>query len=115
MSDSVRATVRELLQKAVEGAQGEGLLPTIERPKRPEHGDYATNIALGLAKAAGKPPRVLGEGLAKHLRLVGGVDLAEASVAGPGFVNLRFSDKSVYKRGQPPNISKPATQWSPVL
>jgi arginyl-tRNA synthetase len=98
MSDSVRTVVRELLRKAVAGARAEGLLlevpdqVPIERPKRPEHGDYATNLALGLAKAAQKPPRVLGEAIAKHLRAVAGADLAEASVAGPGFVNLRLSD-----------------------
>jgi arginyl-tRNA synthetase len=98
MSDSVRIVVRDLLRKALEGAHADGLLPSlpaqipIERPKRPEHGDYATNVALGLAKAAGKPPRLLGEAIAKHLCLVGGADLAEATVAGPGFVNLRFSD-----------------------
>jgi arginyl-tRNA synthetase len=98
MSDSVRSVVRDLLRKAVQGAHAEGLLPDVpvqipmERPKRPEHGDYATNVALGLAKAAGKPPRALGEAIAKHLRLAGGEDLAEATVAGPGFVNLRFSD-----------------------
>ncbi len=98
MSDSVRIVVRDLLRQAVEGAQAEGLLrevPTqipVERTKRPEHGDYATNIALGLAKAAGKPPRALGDSIAKHLRLAGGTELAEVTVAGPGFVNLRFSD-----------------------
>jgi arginyl-tRNA synthetase len=98
MSDSVRSVVRDLLSRAVQGAQAEGLLNQvpasipIERPKRPEHGDYATNVALGLAKAAGKPPRALGEAIARHLRLAGGDDLAEATVAGPGFVNLRLSD-----------------------
>jgi arginyl-tRNA synthetase len=98
MRDSVRTVVSDLLRQAVTGAQAEGLLNQvpasipIERPKRPEHGDYATNVALGLAKTAGKPPRALGEAIAKHLRLVGGADLAEATVAGPGFVNLRFSD-----------------------
>jgi arginyl-tRNA synthetase len=98
MSDSARIVVRELLRRAVQAVQAEGLLTDvpaeipIERPKRPEHGDYATNVALGLAKSAGKPPRALGEAIAKHLRLIGGVDLAEATVAGPGFVNIRFSD-----------------------
>ena len=98
MSDSARNVVRDLLRRAVKQVQAEGLLAEvpaeipIERPKRPEHGDFATNVALGLAKAAGKPPRALGEAIAKHLRLVGGIDLAEATVAGPGFVNLRFSD-----------------------
>jgi arginyl-tRNA synthetase len=98
MNDSVRHVVREILQQAVQAAHAEGLfaeVPTqipIERPKRPEHGDYATNVALSLAKAAGKTPRTLGEAIAKHLRTVGGADLAEVTVAGPGFVNLRFSD-----------------------
>jgi arginyl-tRNA synthetase len=98
MSDSVRTVVRDLLRIAVQGARAEGVLPDapdqvlIERPKRAEHGDYATSVALGLAKTAGKPPRLLGEAIAKHLRLAGGDDLAEATVAGPGFVNLRFSD-----------------------
>jgi arginyl-tRNA synthetase len=98
MSDSVRTTARELLLRAVQATQAEGLLvdtPShipIERPKRPEHGDYATNVALSLAKAAGKTPRVLGEAIAKHLRLIGDANLAEVTVAGPGFVNLRFSD-----------------------
>jgi arginyl-tRNA synthetase len=115
MSDSVRATVRELLGKAVEGAQGEGLIPAgpvqipIERPKRPEHGDYSSNVALGLAKAAGKPPRVLGEAIARHLRQVGGVDLAEATVAGPGFLNLRFAD--AFWQGRLLEIHKAGRHW----
>src|ERR1017187_3436805 len=104
MSDSVRSIARQLLHQAVRATQAEGLLADvpdqvpIERPKRPEHGDYATNVALSLAKAAGKPPRVLGEAIAKHLRLIGDVNLAEVTVAGPGFVNLRFSDAFWQKR-----------------
>jgi arginyl-tRNA synthetase len=98
MSDSVRIVVRELLRRALDATRAEGLLGEvpiqipIEQPKRPEHGDYATNVALGLAKAAGKPPRILGETIAKHLRAVGGEHLTEATVAGPGFVNLRLSN-----------------------
>ncbi len=104
MSDSVRSIARQLLHQALKATQAEGLLTDvpdqvpIERPKRPEHGDYATNVALGLAKAAGKPPRVLGEAIAKHLRQIGDVNLAEVTVAGPGFVNLRFSDAFWQKR-----------------
>jgi arginyl-tRNA synthetase len=65
MSDSVRTVVRESLRRAVEAAQSDGLLAegpsqiSLEQPKRPEHGDYATNLALGLAKANHKPPRAL--------------------------------------------------------
>jgi len=104
MSDSARSVVRTLLRQAVQGAQAEGLLGEapgeipIERPKRPEHGDYASNVALGLAKAARTAPRALGEAIAKHVRLVGGADLAEANVAGPGFVNIRFSNEFWQRR-----------------
>ena len=59
---------------------------TVERPRQKGHGDYATNVALQLAKKAGTNPRGLAEGLATRLRDadgVGGVD-----VAGPGFLNI---------------------------
>jgi arginyl-tRNA synthetase len=98
MTSSVRSTVRNLLQVAVEQAKREGLLPEtpqsipLERCKRPEHGDFATNVALALAKAAGKPPRALADEIVKRLKAVGGGDLSEIAVAGPGFINLRLSD-----------------------
>jgi arginyl-tRNA synthetase len=98
MTSSVRSTVRALLQTAVAEVKREGLVAAIpdsipvERPKRPEHGDYATNIALALAKPAGKQPRALATTIVEHLRAAGGADLAEVSVAGPGFINLRLSD-----------------------
>jgi arginyl-tRNA synthetase len=73
----------------------EGVLPAMavpevrmERPKSREHGDYATNVALALAKAAGLPPRDLGTLLAERLAGVPGI--ASAEVAGPGFVNIRL-------------------------
>jgi arginyl-tRNA synthetase len=98
MASSVRSTVRALLQTAVDQVKREGLVPAIpdsipvERPKRPEHGDYATNIALALAKPAGMQPRVLAAIIVERLRAAGGADLEEVSVAGPGFINLRLSD-----------------------
>ncbi|HJX54732.1 MAG TPA: arginine--tRNA ligase [Polyangia bacterium] len=98
MTSSVRTTVRALLQTAVDQMKREGLLPavpgsiSVERPKRPEHGDYATNTALELAKAAGKQPRALAEIVVQRLRATGGAELSEVSVAGPGFINLRLSD-----------------------
>ncbi|MBV9098714.1 MAG: arginine--tRNA ligase, partial [Frankiaceae bacterium] len=61
---------------------------TIERPKNKEHGDYATNAALQLAKPAGRPPREVAEIVAAHLRGQPGV--AAVDVAGPGFLNLRL-------------------------
>lgn len=62
---------------------------TVERPRNPEHGDYATNIALQTAKKAGTNPRELGTWLAEALAAVDGID--EASIAGPGFLNIRLA------------------------
>ena len=66
---------------------------TVERPRVKEHGDYATSIALQLAKPAGRPPREVAELLAARLREVEGIDAVE--VAGPGFLNLRLAQASL--------------------
>jgi arginyl-tRNA synthetase len=61
---------------------------TVERPRNPEHGDYATNLALQLAKKVGANPRELAGWLAEALADQDGI--ASAEIAGPGFVNLRI-------------------------
>ena len=61
----------------------------MERPRNPEHGDYATNVALRTAKKAGVPPRDLAGWLAEAL--AGRDGIASAEVAGPGFINLRLA------------------------
>ncbi|MGU3497232.1 arginine--tRNA ligase [Mycobacterium sp. C31M] len=61
---------------------------TVERPRNPEHGDYATNIALQLGKKVGVNPRELAGWLATALADADGI--AAAEIAGPGFVNLRI-------------------------
>lgn len=58
----------------------------VERPKNRDHGDYAINVALQLAKAAGRPPRAVAELLADRLRGITGV--AKVDIAGPGFLNI---------------------------
>lgn len=92
--EQLAAAVRDLLAAAV--AAGEVSLPdgapdhvTIERPRNRDHGDYATNVALQLAKRAGTNPRALAELLAARLRQVDGV--ASVDIAGPGFLNIRVS------------------------
>lgn len=62
---------------------------TVERPRNPEHGDYATNIALQVAKKAGTNPRELAQWLADAI--LENPAIAEADVAGPGFLNLRLA------------------------
>ena len=61
---------------------------TVERPRNPEHGDYATNLALQLGKKVGVNPRELAGWLAEALN--NSAEIAAADVAGPGFVNLRL-------------------------
>ncbi|HVW40702.1 MAG TPA: arginine--tRNA ligase [Amycolatopsis sp.] len=62
---------------------------TIERPRNPEHGDYATNLALQVAKKVGLQPRDFAQALADAVAADNGVDSAE--VAGPGFLNFRLA------------------------
>ena len=62
---------------------------TVERPRNPEHGDYATNIALQVAKKAGTNPRELAGWLAEVL--AEDPAIAAAEIAGPGFINLRLA------------------------
>lgn len=61
---------------------------TVERPRNPEHGDYATNLALQLGKKVGVSPRELAGWLAEAVTKADGI--ASAETAGPGFVNIRL-------------------------
>ncbi|MFI7645840.1 arginine--tRNA ligase [Micromonospora sp. NPDC049460] len=60
----------------------------VERPRNPEHGDYASTLALQLSKKVGVPPRDLATGLAEQLGRAPGVKSVE--IAGPGFLNIRL-------------------------
>ncbi|MFD5867374.1 arginine--tRNA ligase [Corynebacterium sp. NPDC060344] len=60
----------------------------VERPRNPEHGDYATNVAMQAAGRAGAKPRDVAGWLVDKLAAADGID--EASVAGPGFINIRL-------------------------
>ncbi|KZF11611.1 arginine--tRNA ligase [Rhodococcus sp. EPR-157] len=62
---------------------------TVERPRNPEHGDYATNVALQIAKKAGANPRDFAGWLADAL--TADASIASAEVAGPGFLNIRLA------------------------
>ena len=89
LAELIRATAADVL--ASHGLDA-AVLPaavTVERPRNPEHGDYATNVALQTAKKVGVPPRDLAGWLADALKARGEIDSAE--VAGPGFLNLRLA------------------------
>jgi len=85
LSDAVIAAVAAAVAAGELAVEPPGAV-TIERPKNREHGDYATNVALQLAKAASRPPREIAEQLAARLRRTQGI--AKVDVAGPGFLNV---------------------------
>ena len=91
-ADLSAAIVRILVSLQSAGSLGAGELPgevVVERPKNREHGDWATNTALQLAKAFGTNPRALAELIAAQLRDVAGV--SSVDIAGPGFLNITLS------------------------
>ncbi|MFM1787027.1 MAG: hypothetical protein RL228_977, partial [Actinomycetota bacterium] len=75
--------------KAGDLACDESIVPSslkLDRPKNREHGDWASNVAMVMSKAAGLPPKVIADALAIHLAKVAGVKSVD--VAGPGFLNI---------------------------
>lgn len=88
LADAVLAAAHALFSER-------GLDPTalpestaVERPRNPEHGDYASTLALQLAKKSGVAPRDLAAGLADQLSRTPGIKSVE--IAGPGFLNIRL-------------------------
>jgi arginyl-tRNA synthetase len=89
--------LRDVVRTVVAAAVDRGALAVevpddvvVERPKNRAHGDYATNVALRLAKAAGRPPREVAGVLATDLAARPGV--ASVDVAGPGFLNITLAE-----------------------
>jgi len=86
LEQAVSAAVKELF--------GTDVSVELSRPDE-QFGDYATNVALQLSKQVGKNPREVGETLAAKLRENLASKLADVSVAGPGFVNLKLNDQDL--------------------
>jgi len=81
--------IRDCLRAAIENGELAVAVPEeirLERPRQREHGDWSTNVALQLSRAAGRPPRELAALLAGRLAEVSGIKSVE--VAGPGFLNI---------------------------
>ena len=87
--DPLLADLSARLRRALAAADLPQADPDLEQPKQPEHGDWATTLALRLAKPAARPPRQIAQAIVEHLELPDVVE--EVSVAGPGFVNFRLS------------------------
>jgi arginyl-tRNA synthetase len=96
VDDAMAQDVTTVLSGALLDALGRAGLPSVppsevawEVPRDPTHGDYATNVAMVLAKSHRRPPRQVAETILAHLP---GVDQIErAEVAGPGFLNVFLS------------------------
>ncbi|EAY59619.1 arginyl-tRNA synthetase argS (arginine-tRNA ligase) [Mycobacterium tuberculosis C] len=88
LAELLKATAAAVLAERGLDASALPQMVTVERPRIPEHGDYASNLAMQLAKKVGTNPRELAGWLAEALTKVDGI--ASAEVAGPGFINMRL-------------------------
>jgi len=87
----LKEQISQVISAAYKELYGEEITPHIEIPANPEHGDFATNIAMTGAKKAGKSPREVAEELKKKITHP---LIAEKSIAGPGFINIKLSQES---------------------
>ena len=93
----VRDLISDRLRAAVADVQREGVLPAfdvpasvlVERPQKPEHGDFASSLPLRVTKAVGRPPLEIAQAIAGAITPDG--PIGEVFVAPPGFVNFRLS------------------------
>ncbi len=85
--------LKKQIEKALRQIQPDLDMPeiTIEKPRSPDHGDAATNVALTLARTLKNNPRTIAQEIADHIDLSSGY-ITSVEVAGPGFINFRFSD-----------------------
>ena len=89
LADQLAASIQGLVAAAIARGEIAGSVPdsiVLERPKNRDHGDYATSIALQLAKAAGKNPREVAAMLQSAIAQLPGV--SRVDIAGPGFINI---------------------------
>ena len=95
LADQLAADIQAAVAAAFAQGLIEGIAPesiTLERPKNRDHGDYATSIALQLAKAAGKNPREIATILQGAIAAIAGV--TKVDIAGPGFINITLDRAS---------------------
>ena len=98
----MKELIASILSAAIARAHASGKLTSasatvaIEAPKDPSHGDAASNVALTMARAEGKPPRVIAGIIKDHLETP--PEIQEVGIAGPGFINFRMA--SSYWHGE---------------
>ncbi len=93
--EQLEAAIKAAVSRAVSAGLLDTQLPeaiSLERPKNRDHGDYATSIALQLAKAAGKNPREVAQIICEQLSGTDGISAVD--IAGPGFINITLNRAS---------------------
>jgi len=91
MHGAVTAILDELVKSGALTLNAPMPVFVVEPPRDPAHGDLATNVAMMLAKPAGKPPRAIAEML--KLKLAALPNVINVDIAGPGFINFRLKPK----------------------
>ena len=95
LADQLALDIQAVIAASFARGEISGEVPaviTLERPKNRDHGDYATSIALQLAKAAGKNPREIATILQAAITSIAGV--VKVDIAGPGFINITLDRAS---------------------
>ncbi|HYU81255.1 MAG TPA: arginine--tRNA ligase, partial [Candidatus Polarisedimenticolia bacterium] len=93
LRDQIAAAIKDGLQRAsseLGWPDVDGVPVSVERPGNPEHGDYASNVALKLAKQVRKPPRDIAKAIAERVRVASPIAKVEDL---SGFVNVRLEEK----------------------
>jgi arginyl-tRNA synthetase len=96
----VQSTIIQALKMVILKGELSAQVPNeinLDRPKNRDHGDYATSIALALAKSAGMQPRAVAELIVKSLTendLLTAAGIAKVEIAGPGFINITLKTAS---------------------
>lgn len=113
----LKQRIAEILTGAVAGAQRAGKLPSvslpeviIERPQKPEHGDYASSLPLKLARATGARPLSIAEEIIGFMEPAAEIGRVEA--AAPGFINFTLNDE--WLAGQVPGILESGEAYGAV-
>jgi arginyl-tRNA synthetase len=117
MGELAREAVESALESALDAAQEAEALPrvptaaiSVERPQNPEHGDYASNIALRLASTMKRKPLEVAEAIAAEVAT--GPMIESVGVAAPGFINVRLSQ--AWKLSQIDEILTTGPSWGSV-
>ena len=116
MTDLVSDQIRSAIAAALAEAQADGALPAVpgevevERAQKPEHGDYASSVALRLAGAVKRKPLDVATEIAS--RVPSGELIGEVSVAPPGFINVRLAPE--WKRAQVDAIVQAGRAWGDI-